>query len=191
MKKQSVYIIILFLLMSIATGNDRKAEPFSTIQWAAGPLMNVGHSDINRYWRYSGGFTMNARTPFYFGFTEVGVALHFYDEYKALEFTQIHCYLSFLKEFSILKKIPTYLGVTVGNSLFCFDAEENQRLQNESELTLGIIGCIEIPVTRKLSAAINSQYSNVFTYHIIETTNLGLLVMYKITTPCWISELLK
>lgn len=191
MKKQPVYIILLFLLTSIVTGNSRNAEPFSTIQWAIGPLTNVIQTDINRYWRYAGGFAMKARTPFYFGAAELGVAFHSYDEFKSVEFTQVHCYLAFLKEFSILKKIPTYLGVTVGNSLFRFDSEEEQRLQSESELTLGISGGIEIPITSKLSVEITSHYSKIFTFHTIETTNLGLLFAYKITTPRWMAEFLK
>jgi len=191
MKKQPVYIILLFLLTSIVTGNSRNAEPFSTIQWAIGPLTNVSHNDINRYWRHFGGFTMKARTPFYFGVAELGVAFHSYNEYKSVKFTQVHCYLAFLKELSIFKKIPTYLGVTVGNSFFRFDSEENKYLQNESELTLGISGGIEIPITRKLSAEITSHYSKIFTFHTIKTTNLGLLFAYKITTPRWMAEFLK
>ena len=191
MKKQAVCIILLFFLTSTVAGNDRNAGPFSTIQWALGPLTNISRADIDRYWRHAGGFVMKARTPFYFGAAELGVALHSYDEYKALEFTQVHCYLAFLKEFSILKRIPAYLGVTVGNSFFRFDSEENQRLQSESELTLGISGSIEIPITRELSAEITAQYSNVFTNHTIKTTNFGLLFVYKITTPRWLAEFLK
>lgn len=191
MKKQPVCIILLFLLTSTVSGSSRNAEPFSTIQWAIGSLTNIIRTDINRYWCHSGGFAMKARTPFYFGAAELGVAFHSYDEYKSVEFTQVHCYLAFLKEFSILKKIPIYLGVTIGNSFFRFDSEENQYLQNESELTLGISGGIEIPITQKLSAEITSYYSKIFTFHAIKTTNLGLLFAYKITTPRWMAIFLK
>jgi len=191
MKKQAVYIILLLLLTSMVTGSSRNAEPFSTIQWAIGPLTNISQTEINQYWHNASGFTTKMRTPFYFGVAELGVAFNSYDEYESVEYIQVHCYLAFLKEFSIFKKIPTYLGVTVGNSFFHFDSEENQYLQNESELTLGISGGIEIPITQQLSAQITSHYSKIFTFHAIKTTNLGLLFAYKFSTPQWMVTFLK
>lgn len=190
-KKIGISVIILLWMTLGAGGIKEKQKPFSVIRWAAGPLTNVGQSDLNQYWRYSGGFSLNARTPFYFGFAELGMAFHSYDEYESVEFSQIHCYLAFLNQQSLSRMIKTHLGITIGNSFFRFDSEENKNLKNESELTLGIRLGTDIAISERLAAQITAHYLNVFTSHVIKTANVGILVAYQMKTPRWIVEFLK
>lgn len=190
-KKQPICIILIFTLISTTPAVHKKPGSFSSIRWTLGPLINVNRSDINRYYPYSGGFIFNTRTPFYFGAAELGVACHSYAEYESVEFIQLHCYLAFLYERMILKKILVYGGTTVGNTLFHFDAEDNQHLQNESELTLGLTGGLSLPISARFSTQVSVHYSKIFTYHPIEIVHAGLNLVYKMKMPEWLREFLE
>jgi len=189
--KRHFYIVLLMLLSITVQGQIARTAPFSTIEWFAGQSLTIKQNELNDYYRYAGGVSMNARTPFYFGSAELGINVHSYSEYKSIEFYQVHCYLAFLKEITVFKKPSVDLGVTIGNSFFQFDTEENKALQNESELTLGISGGFKIPMGYHWLFRATISHVIVFTYHQIETTNLGFQIGYKIRTPDWLKNFLK
>lgn len=185
-----IVILVISLMTFAMAGDNKQAEPFSNIECSAGPLMFIGKNDLENYWNYAGGFTINARMPFYFGKAELGANIHSYDG-NEVEFNQIHCYLAFLKEIRILEKTYADFGGSVGNSFFLFDTDEEFWANNESELTLGVNGGIKQTFGEHWLTELTIAHTIVYTHHRIENTNLSLKFGYNWRTPQWLKQFLK
>lgn len=183
--------ILLLVFLPVITTDSLRAEPFTKIQLAAGPLYNIGENDFNRYWRYANGMGVQAQTPFYFGAAELGIELRSFDGYNSVDFQQVYCYLAFLKELTLHQNISGNCGISVGNSLFRFDSEENRRLQNESELTLGLKAGVTVLLKNYFTIQMGLSHLKIYTYHPITMTNVGLTVGIRMDTPEWLRNFLK
>ncbi len=191
MKNSHSFCIVIMFLTAELWGMSLQSESFSVIEWAAGPLFEIGHRELGQYWRYAGGLGLNARTPFYFGTAELGVELRSYEEFQAVEFQQMYCYLAFLTELALSRNISGSCGVSVGNTLFRFGSEENERLRYESELTLGLKAGLTVLLKRNLVVRLGFSHEKIFTHHPIVMTSYGLMLGFRMNTPHWLRNFLK
>lgn len=187
--------LVAAALLSIGAAAPLHAQhaPFSRIAIAGGPALNVSRSSFHDHWTSGRGGELVAAVPFYLGEAELGTALHRYEtvDSDVPRFDALHAFVGWGLDFSTDATYRWHNGLRIGNYRMTFDEDTYSGVRNESELIVGVVSRVDVPVSPAASLFVAARYSRIFTSPRLDLAYVSGGIRLSFATPRWLQTVLR
>ena len=181
-------LLVLILPLSARAQLLPQAEPFSTIDIAAGGTYNVSRSVIHDFWKPGYGGELSLSTPFYFGQAEAGGAIHSYDvaDPSVPRFDAILLFAGWGVAVTPTPYLSWYNGVRLGNNRMTFDDDTFPGIRTESEFMLGLNSRLDLRLSQEVGVFGSAWLSQTYTFIRFRTVYVSAGLTYRTPSPEWV-----
>jgi hypothetical protein len=185
--------LILFGMTTQPGRAQQRAEPFGTVEFRLAGTSNVNRNFLHEFWQPGGGAEATLATPFYFGFLELGAAVHRYDAAQDVPgFGALWLYAGWGLGADVGDHLRLEASGRVGNYHMSFDGgSEFSGVINESELALMGQARVAVRPVGPLSIFVSGSYLQAYTFLRLKLWYVSAGLSYRLTSPDWLKDFLR
>ena len=174
--------------MSIA-----EESPFEKIKIGLQYTNNFNRTIFHNTWHPTGGIKGFFESPFYFGRTQVGLKLMYFNtkDFNIPEFISWFAYVGWGMEFRTLRLLRLYSGLNIGSFQMNFEKEDVEPgLKSENELGIEFMVRLSFQILNNSNLNIEGSYLRIFTNKRINLFYASAGIDFSFNTPDWLKDFL-
>jgi len=166
-------------------------SPFEKIKIGLQYTNNLNRNVFHDTWHPSGGIKGFFETPFYFGKTQIGLRLMYFNtnDFDIPEFPSWFVYVGWGMEFKALRLLRFYSGLNIGSFQMNFE-DINPGLRSESELGIEFMVRLSFQILKNANLNIEGSYLRIFTNIKIDLLYVSAGIDYSFSSPDWLKDFL-